>query len=388
MEFLDKIWEKFQQLSPSQKMVATIAFVALLATGILKPDLLASLKPALPGDATSTEDKKTTEDKKALTIKLLVRNEVSQEPLAGVKVELINLGPTVTDITDSDGNVNLRLPEVNAADEVELRLIKQGFKVYIRKLNIQTDLIENDKVIYNLQPLKSGVDIQVIPLVTPSLLVPSPYVVMPHFKKPNDLYLTRKIRSIRNYQDLLELLKSNGGVFGSIQSIQIAIHNSGNSPVVVSSIEADIIERRPPLKGWFVTDHWGCGGGELISPHIAHIDLDSESTPRAVFDEGNSNSRVPKSLLMIAKGDLAIVELYASTRKSYLRWKPRITYSTSSKSTTVDVYDSDKKAFEVTSETKSKSYRVEGGKLIRKPGWDYGIILCASESKLMAKINQ
>jgi len=185
MEFLDEIWEKFQQLSPFQKRIATVACVALLATGIFKPDLLASLKPVLPEDTTSTENKKTTDDKKALTIKLLVRNEVSQEPLSGVKVELINLGPTVTDITDSDGNVNLRIPEANASDEVELRLIKQGFKVYIRKLNIQTDLIDNDKTIYNLQPLNSRLEIQVSPLAGISWYpsVQPPYIVMPYLKK-------------------------------------------------------------------------------------------------------------------------------------------------------------------------------------------------------------
>lgn len=185
MDFFDKVWERFQQLSPFQKRVATTVFMVLLATGVFKPELLTGFKPTLSGDATSTENKKTTEDKKTLTIKLLVRNEVSQEPISGVKVELINLGPTVTDITDSDGNVNLRLPETNASDEVELRLIKPGFKAYIKKLNIQTDLIENDKVIYNLQPLKSELDIQVLPLDLPSLYpsVQPYYVVMPYSKK-------------------------------------------------------------------------------------------------------------------------------------------------------------------------------------------------------------
>jgi len=186
----------------------------------------------------------------------------------------------------------------------------------------------------------------------------------------------------------LRFFKSNGGISGSTQSIQLIIHNSGNSPVVILSIDANIVERQPPLKGWFVTENWGCGGGDLISSHIASIDLDSNSIPKAVFHEENNNdSRVSKSLL-IPKGDLAIVELYASTRKSYIKWKPKITYFADGKLTEADIYDIDKKAFEVTSASGSKSYGIEDGKLIRKPEWDNGITLCTSKSKLMARANK
>lgn len=170
-------------------------------------------------------------------------------------------------------------------------------------------------------------------------------------------------------------VRANGGVAGSAQVVRLQLRGKNDEPVVITAIQPEIVARKPALKGWYLASP-GCGAEPL---RIADFDLDH---PKRFVGYVDAEGRESKTLaISITRTDPELVEIHATTRKSLIDWRAKISYSATGGDGQITI-DDEGHPFRVSTETASDGYSpdfADSGEVTfkRRHAWDgKGIVAC------------
>ena len=141
--------------------------------------------------------------------------------------------------------------------------------------------------------------------------------------------------------------RKNGAIPGQEQPFRLILRGRDAEPVIIDAIRPRIIERGPPLSGWF-THERGCGE---VPVREAHIDLDRDP-PTTRFSKSlgldREEGREQLALtLQVSAGDPEVVDVVAITKRFDVRWELEVLYSAAGDTGVLVVRDGDE-PFEVT----------------------------------------
>ena len=171
--------------------------------------------------------------------------------------------------------------------------------------------------------------------------------------------------------------RKHGAVPGQEQPLRLILRGRDAEPVIIDAIRPRVIERGPPLAGWF-THERGCGE---VPVREAHIDLD-RVPPTIVFSKSlgfdREEGREQLALtLQVSASDPEVIDVLAITKRFDVRWELEVLYTAAGDTGVLVVRDGDK-PFEVTALHRglARYYRGEYHgeqrpvQLIRDPGGD------------------
>ena len=164
----------------------------------------------------------------------------------------------------------------------------------------------------------------------------------------------------------------HGAIAGSPEIIRLQLRGKTTEPVTVDDIQVDVVQRGPPVDGWYVASP-GCGGLEV---RTGEIDLDAPTPRIRYFNKDLESSSIA---LFVTRNDIEVLELQAATEKSTVDWTAKVFYSGPDGDGSVTVDDGGR-PFRVTTETASDAYSFKvfpTRKVVREPSWDKnGIVAC------------
>jgi hypothetical protein len=168
-----------------------------------------------------------------------------------------------------------------------------------------------------------------------------------------------------------EFAQRHRGVAGSAQIVRLQLRAKGDEPVTIDAIKAHVVDRRPPLEGWYVASP-GCGG---LTVRTATVNLDAPSPEVQVLDD--TGAPLKNTTLFVTRTNIEVLELQASTEKSMVDWNLELFYSGPDGDGSVTVDDAGK-PFRVTTESASDGYEpVSATQVKREHAWDAnGIVAC------------
>jgi len=168
-----------------------------------------------------------------------------------------------------------------------------------------------------------------------------------------------------------DFAQRHDGVAGSAQIVRLQLRAKTDEPVTINAIKAHVIDRKPPLDGWYVASP-GCGG---LVVRTASVNLDEPNPEVQVLDD--VGTPLKNTTLFVTKTNIELIELQASTEKSMVDWNLELFYSGPNGDGSVTV-DDNGKPFRVTTESASDGYRPVGATQVkREHAWDAnGIVAC------------
>ena len=202
----------------------------------------------------------------------------------------------------------------------------------------------------------------------------APYYIVPedHVSDPMSL----PVAEMRNPQTFFDhgWAMQHGAVAGSEQVVRLELRGRSEDPITIGAVRAEVVERRPPVEGWYVASP-GCGAEPI---RIAAVDLDAAVPEVEYWDEHGPRKDLA---LSVTRSDVELIELHASTRTSMVDWRVQVFYSGPRGEGVLTLHDADGQPFRVSTETASDGYRPTfGGKapgVIRVREWDAnGITAC------------
>ncbi len=140
--------------------------------------------------------------------------------------------------------------------------------------------------------------------------------------------------------------RQNGAVPGQEQPFRLTLRGRDAEPVIIDAIRPRIVERGPPLAGWF-THNRGC---DAVLVREAHIDLDRDP-PTVVFsksfEEGDAGREQLALTLQVSASDPEVIDVLAITKRFDVRWELEVLYSAAGDTGILVVRDGNK-PFEAT----------------------------------------
>jgi hypothetical protein len=115
-------------------------------------------------------------------------------------------------------------------------------------------------------------------------------------------------------------VSQRGAIKANDNYLRVVLQGRHSNAVLISSLRARIVERRPPLAGIPVTCAF-LGGGE---PQIRFIRLDLDRRPavgvHAELDDNNEIKQRKPFGFTLKKGETEIFDIWASTGHCYCKW--------------------------------------------------------------------
>jgi hypothetical protein len=120
--------------------------------------------------------------------------------------------------------------------------------------------------------------------------------------------------------------EAHGGIPQGRQTVRLVLTGRTNQPVIITRIRPVIIERQPPLAGWwFVPEQ---GGGVFVRFVEANLDCPRHPAVLVVPNRrtGQITRRTTSIDLQVSRSEVEELEVTAFTNRSYVRWGLEVTF--------------------------------------------------------------
>jgi hypothetical protein len=124
----------------------------------------------------------------------------------------------------------------------------------------------------------------------------------------------------------------HGGVALDSEAVRLVLTGRGRSPVVITQIRPIVLQRNPPLHGWWIKPELG---GQ-IKLHLVQANLNC-SPPTSLFVTDHHAS--PDMQLTVNRSDVEELEVEVFATTSYVRWGLDINYVSAGKVRVLHVLD-------------------------------------------------
>jgi hypothetical protein len=117
--------------------------------------------------------------------------------------------------------------------------------------------------------------------------------------------------------------RAHGGVPAGIAAVQLVIRTKVDSPVIITSIVPQVVERLlTPQAGYAVKVHYGCGGEPIRA-----VFADFDAVPMSIkYDEGQGGELVDRMALSVTPDDPELVVVNGIAKKETVAWEILIRY--------------------------------------------------------------
>lgn len=133
--------------------------------------------------------------------------------------------------------------------------------------------------------------------------------------------------------------ESHGGVPEGLQTVRLVLTGHSDAPVIITQISPFVIERRPPLRGWWFLPERG--GGVFVRFVEANLDCPKHPALLMVPDPktGEITRRTTSVDLQVSRSDVEELEVTVYAARSYVRWGLQVTYVSHGQVNTLRVTD-------------------------------------------------
>jgi len=138
-------------------------------------------------------------------------------------------------------------------------------------------------------------------------------------------------------QRYVEWHEQHGGISQGRQTVRLVLTGQTSEPVIITQIHPVIIERKPPLTGWWFLPEQGGG----VRVRFVEVNLDCPEHPAVLIvpdpKTGQITRRTTSIDLRVSRSDVEELEVTVFTSRSYVRWGLEITYVADGEVQTLEV---------------------------------------------------
>ncbi|MBA3233027.1 MAG: adenylate/guanylate cyclase domain-containing protein [Propionibacteriales bacterium] len=133
--------------------------------------------------------------------------------------------------------------------------------------------------------------------------------------------------------------ESHGGVSEGRQTVRLVLTGHSDAPVIITQIQPFIVERKPPLRGWWFLPEQG--GGVSVRFVQANLDCPQHAATLLVPDPKTFEitQRTTSIDLQVSSSDVEELEVTVFSARSYVRWGLEVTYVSQGEVNTLRVTD-------------------------------------------------